>query len=77
MFHLDKAENFAAEGQSQNVFQISQKLILSTFITVLPVILVKYHFLSFLLKILEHQFSYPENRVEHSPENSKALVSFF
>ena len=40
---------------------------MSTFITVLPVILAKYHFLSFQ-KILEHQFP--------TPKNISALVLF-
>ena len=89
MFYLDKTDktdNFSAEGQSQNVFQISQKLIVDfyhCFTTSFLLKLLEHQFSSpvnscppIFFKILEHQISYPENRGEHSPENSIALVSF-
>ena len=91
MFYLDKTDktdNFSAEGQSQsqNVFQISQKLIVDFYhcFTTSFLFKISEHLFSspgnscppILFKILEHQFSYPENRGEHSPEKSIALVSF-
>ena len=48
MFYLDKTDktdNFSAEGQSQNVFQISQKLIFDFYRCFTSNLF--YHFLSF------------------------------
>ena len=74
MFYLDKTDktdNFSAEGQSQNVFQISQKLIVDFYHCFTSNLF--YHFLSFKT-IRAPVFFSGEQLSTNSLQNTRAPV---